>query len=297
MTRHGALVASVVLAASLLSARPVAASDDWMPEGARTPAAFVIAVGDRVLRTHRDAVRRQPASLAKLAGALVVLDADRAAPGLLAAAVRIDRAAAAAGGTRLGLDAGERVRADALLEAMLLGSANDACLALAAHVAGDAGRFVSRMNALAGALGMRDTRFVDPCGFDRPGQHTTAADLLRLARAALAEPALVAIVEEEAARIQVDGAGDGAGRALVARNTNALVGRYDGAFGLKTGFTGGAGPCLVAVARRGPHLVTVVLLGARDRWPVSVAMLDHAFEQVTGVPRIGSRTTIGEPDW
>jgi serine-type D-Ala-D-Ala carboxypeptidase (penicillin-binding protein 5/6) len=297
VTRHGALVASVVLAASLLSARPVAASDDWMPEGARTPAAFVIAVGDRVLRTHRDAVRRQPASLAKLAGALVALDADRAAPGLLAAVVRIDRAAAAAGGTRLGLVAGERVRADALLEGMLLGSANDACLALAVHVAGDVERFVARMNALAAALGMRDTRFVDPCGFDRPGQHTTAADLLRLARAALADAVLVAIVEKEAARIAVDGAGEGAGRALVARNTNALLGRYDGAFGLKTGFTGGAGPCLVAVARRGPHVVTVVLLGARDRWPVSVAMLDHAFEQATGVPRIGNRTTIGEPDW
>lgn len=144
---------------------------------------------------------------------------------------------------------------------------------------------------------MRDTRFVDPCGFDRPGQYTTAADLTRLARAALAEAALVAIVEKEVARIDVRGAGDGRERAIVVRNTNALVGRYDGAFGLKTGFTREAGRCLIATARRGPHLVTVVLLGGRDRWPVSVAMLDHAFEQLTGIPRIGSRVTIGEPDW
>ncbi len=297
MRRHGALAASVVLAASLLPARPALASEDWMPRGAQTPAAFVIAAGDRVLRAHRAQVRRQPASLAKLAGALVVLEAGRAAPALLSDVVRIDRAAATAGGTRLGLGAGERVRADELLAAMLLRSANDACLALATHVAGDAERFVARMNALAATLGMRDTRFADPCGFDRPGQHTTAADLLRLARAALADATLVAIVEKEAARISVEGATDAAGRAIVVRSTNALLGRYDGAFGLKTGFTRQAGGCLIAAARRGPYVVTAVLLGGRDRWPVSVAMLDHAFEQLTGMPRIGSPATIGEPDW
>jgi len=269
-----------------------AAAPDWLPEGAELPAAYVVASGEKLIDSRAPAVRRQPASLAKLAGALVVLEAAGMDPSIMKAAVTVSAGAAATGGTRLGLRPMDRATARDLLAAMLVGSANDACMALAEHLGG-AARFVERMNALAARLGATDTRFIDPCGFDRPGQHTTARDMLKIARAALAAPAIVGIAGQ--ADVRVVTLNDR--RALSAWNTNALVGRYDGAFGLKTGYTRQAGQCLVATARRGNLVVIVVVLGGKDRWPVTAALFDEAFSRLTGYPSVRSRSTIGEPDY
>ncbi len=127
---------------------------------------------------------RPPASLAKLISALVLLrgswDDTRV--------IRISKAAATIEGTQLGLREGEQIRAGDALTAMLLRSANDACLALAEDADGSAAAFVVRMNALAAEMGLRHTVFRTPCGLDAPGQYTTANDLLTLARAAMQRP-------------------------------------------------------------------------------------------------------------
>jgi D-alanyl-D-alanine carboxypeptidase (penicillin-binding protein 5/6) len=116
--------------------------------------------------------RRLPmASLAKMMTALLAL--ERGEPERV---VTVGRGVLAATGTRLGLKPGEQYSAGDLLAATVVRSANDACRALADDIARD---FVARMNARAAALGMRDTRFADPCGHDREGQHSTAADLAR----------------------------------------------------------------------------------------------------------------------
>ncbi len=265
---------------------------DWLPEGAELPAAYIVASGAQVIDSRAPSYRRQPASLAKLAGALVMLETARKQPATLDAIATVSKQASAANGTRLGLRAGDRVAIRDLLAAMLVRSANDACLALAEHLSGSGAKFTERMNALALRLKMADTRFADPCGFDQPGQHTTAADLLRLARAALSEPAILAIVEQDHVRVVTRNGG----RTMSARSTNALLGRYEGVFGLKTGYTRQAGPSLIAAARRGDTTVIVVILGSRQRWPVTVALLDQAFEKMTGYPSVRSRTVIGEPD-
>jgi len=264
-----------------------------LPEGTTRPAAYIVASGARILDSHAPFAKRQPASLAKLAGALVILGEFAEKPAAMQTTVTISKQAAASSGTRLGLHAGEQVTASDLLAAMLIGSANDACLALAEHIAGNSGKFVERMNTLAGRLEMTDTRFADPCGFDRPGQHTTAADMLRLALSALAEPEIAHMVEQPAVRVVTHNSK----RTLVKTNTNALLGRYSGAFGLKTGYTQQAGPCLIAAARRGSTVIIAVILGGKDRWPVTVAMLDEAFDRMSGYPRIRSHSTIGEPDY
>jgi D-alanyl-D-alanine carboxypeptidase (penicillin-binding protein 5/6) len=281
----------ISLCVALAGAPAVAA--DTLPEGAALPAAYIVASGAQVLDSHAPYLRRQPASLAKLAGALVIVSAFAEKPAAMQATVTISKRAAASRGTRLGLRAGEQVAAGDLLAAMLIGSTNDACLALAEHIAGSGEKFVQRMNALAGRLKMTDTRFIDPCGFDQPGQHTTAADMLRIAYSALAEPEILRIVGQPAVRIVTQNSG----RTLLALNTNALLGRYDGTFGLKTGYTQQAGQCLIAAARRGSTVAIVVILGGKDRWPVTVALLDAAFDRLTGYPRVRSRSTIGEPDY
>lgn len=287
MLQHAGIGLCVVLA----GAPAIAAVT--LPEGAALPAAYIVASGAQILDSHAPFARRQPASLAKLAGALIIVNAFAEKPAAMQATVTISKRAAASGGTRLGLRAGEKVATGDLLAAMLIGSANDACLALAEHIAGSSEKFVERMNALAGRLKMADTRFVDPCGFDQPGQHTTAADMLRIAYSALAEPEILRIVEQPAVRVITRNSK----RTLTAPNTNALLGRYDGSFGLKTGYTQQAGQCLIAAAQRGSKVVIVVILGGKDRWPVTVALLDEAFERLTGYPRVRARSTIGEPDY
>jgi len=221
--------------------------------------------GAQVLWAGNAARRLPPASLAKLMSALIVLER-----GKLDEAVPVSAAAARAGGARMGLRAGEKFTARDLLAAMVVRSANDACRALADHVAAD---FVALMNARAAALGLSDTRYADPCGHDRDGQYTSAADLARLAEAVAAHPEYLRLARLP--RIRVASA---AGRRFTLASTNALIGRYEGAIGLKTGYTSGAGHCLVALAERDGVRVLVVMLNSPNRWWNAVGLLDRAFE-------------------
>ena len=215
---------------------------------------------------------RAPASLAKILSALVALEAPPAGEWLT-----VSERAAAATGTRIGLRAGEKVRFQDAVAAMVVASANDACRAVAEHAAGSAAAFVVRLNRRAAELGLAGTRLVDPCGHDARGQTITARDLWRLTRAALANPEF---------RRLVAGAGPcasrpGAGRVLEAGTSNALLGRLPGADGVKTGFTPQAGKCVVVHAARDGRDVLVVLLGAPDRWWTAAALVEKAFAEAT----------------
>jgi D-alanyl-D-alanine carboxypeptidase (penicillin-binding protein 5/6) len=232
-------------------------------------AAYLVAV-DGVVRWAKAPDERRPvASLAKLLAALVLVEMPEWSPTAL---VTIGPAAAGTEGVRLGLRAGEQASAQALLEAMLVASRNDACLALAEHAAGSAAAFAARMNRRAAALGLRDSHFVQPCGLDRPGQFSSASDLLRLTQAVLADPRLVAIAALPDGVLRT-----AAGRGLPYRSSNLLLGRVDGATGLKTGTTQRAGHCLVATARRDGHEVIVVLLDAGNRWTHAAILLEEGW--------------------
>lgn len=235
----------------------------------RAGAGYVVAVNGEVRWARNADVRRQPASLTKALAAQVLLDADWQPD----AWVTIGPHAAGIEGSRLGLRRGERVQARALLEAMLVASANDACMALAEHAGGgDATTFVARMNARAAALGMSDSHFVHPCGLDQPGQYSTPNDLLRMAQAAMRVPELARIVALRDSAVRTE-----QGRALPFRTSNALLGRFDGADGLKTGQTTQAGKCVIAHVRRTGTEVFVVLLGAPDRWWTAAVLADEVF--------------------
>ncbi len=160
--------------------------------------------------------------------ALLVVEADR-----LDAVVTVDARSAAATGSRLGLRPGDRWRVADLLTAALVASANDACRALAQWHDGSEAKFVARMNRRAAALGLVRTHFVNACGHDAPGHVSSADDLARLAEVAMAQPAIAERVRHPTAQIaDADGA-----HAVTLRNRNALVGRYPGAIGVKSGFT------------------------------------------------------------
>lgn len=264
MMRRALLVAAALAAGAAATPCGAAAADPW-PGAA---AAYLVRIDGEVRWAANDTARLKPASLTKMLTA--VLAAEALDP---TTEVAVSRRAAAADGVRLGLRAGMRLPAEHLLAAALLRSANDACLALAERVAGSEAAFVARMNERAAALGLADTHFSNACGFDAPDHYASARDLARLADAALAQPRIAAIVSRESGTARTSD-----GKLFRFDNTNVLVGRVEGARGVKTGWTKAAGRCLVAAAERAGTRVLVVMLGAPDRWWDAVAMIESAFE-------------------
>lgn len=185
---------------------------------------------------------------------------------------------AAVGGAGASVDPGETWRVDDLLDAVLVRSGNDAARALAAAASdGDMEAFVARMRAAASVLGLTDVVIDEPTGLD---------DTNRLSARALATIARAALSDE---RIR-----SSAGKAVVdlpdagpQESRNLLIGDYEGATGLKTGFTDLAGYCLVASAERDGRELVAVVLGSREdpaRFDEAAALFDHAFQQLQSVP-------------
>jgi D-alanyl-D-alanine carboxypeptidase (penicillin-binding protein 5/6) len=173
----------------------------------------------------------------------------------------------------LGLRPGERLTVRALLDALMLQSANDAALALAIEISGSERAFVGLMNDRAEDLDMRDTEFFSPNGLDDRGR-STARDLLILTRAAFEEPGFKRIVSSKFRTIP---APRGAPRRV--QNRNAMLWLYPGATGVKTGFTAGAGYCLIASAERGRRQLVAIVLGDRNEaFSEAATLLDHGFE-------------------
>ena len=161
------------------------------------------------------------------------------------------------------------------LMAALIQSANDACHALADAMAGNEARFVQRMNQRAAALSLHNTHFVNACGHDSVGHYSSAQDLARLAHELIKYPLVTELSAKAAARITtLEDA-----NSYEFKSSNALIGRYPGAIGLKTGYTPKAGKCLVAYVQRGKTQVLLVLLHGKDRWWDAVDILDQAFER------------------
>ncbi len=262
-------LAPLLLALALaVPAEPAGALTDPYP--AVSAASYLVAIDGRERWGRAPGTPRPPASLTKMMTALLLLE-ERWDPSAL---VTVSRRAARETGTRLGLRAGEQLTARDALRAMLIGSANDACLALAELAAGSEGAFVERMNRRAKVMGLAATRFENPCGHDGPGQRSSARDLVVLARAALAQPEFRLTVGAASVKLSTRG-----GRAFDLPSHNPLIGRVDGVRGVKTGWTPGAGKCLVVLAERGGREVLVVLLGSPDRFWNAAGLVELAFEQ------------------
>ncbi|MET0280405.1 MAG: serine hydrolase [Steroidobacteraceae bacterium] len=250
-----AAIAALIAALPWCASGAAAQVSDHFP-GIAT--AYAVSIDGNLTWAAQPDVPRQPASLAKLLTALVLLDQRGWNPD---ADVTVSAAAAGIEGSRIGLRRGEVLRAGDLLTGMLVRSGNDACLALVEQAAGNIRAFARLMNERAAALGMGASSFVHPCGLDAAGQHTTARDLLKLAEAARRNKPIAMRAGAEAAEVRTR-----AGRQIRFRNSNALIGREPLAVGLKSGFTSQAGNCLIALAERDGHYVLVVLLDSPDRW-------------------------------
>ena len=230
-------------------------------------AAYVVVDGDtgEPLASYNADQPRPVASLAKLMTARLVLDA-----GQLEHTATVPTLQVAGDESQAGLEPGDHVSRDELLEAMLVASANDAARILAVDVAGNESRFVRTMNAEAASGGLDATHYANPTGLDDPAQHSSAADIARLARDLMQDPAFRRIVAAESTTID--------GSELPA--TNDLLGAYRGADGIKTGHTDEAGWCIAASATRDGRSIVAVVLGApteHARDDAARALLDYGF--------------------
>jgi D-alanyl-D-alanine carboxypeptidase len=235
------------------------------------PSGLLCTAEGRVLWERNADDARAMASLTKVMTAVVVL--DEASPDDMAV---VSERAARVGEAEVDLVAGQRVRVRDLLEAMLVRSANDAAFALAEHVAGTSEAFVALMNAKARELGLRTTSFANPHGLDAPGHRSSARDLAVLTLYAMKDPTFASIVREPSVTVRSP-----SGITKRYENSNRLLGSYEGATGVKTGWTNRAGYCVIASAERGGVGLVAVVLGAkseRDRFAQARTLLDWGFE-------------------
>ncbi len=206
---------------------------------------------------------RPMASTTKIMTALVTLEhAD------LSEKVTVPRTVVGTEGTSMYLEENERLSVSDLLYGLLLRSGNDAAATLAYHIGkGDIGRFTDMMNHTAKEIGMKNSCFKNPSGLPEDGHFSTAYDMALLTAYALDNPRFAGIVATKEKTV--------AGRAL--SNHNKMLRLYDGANGVKTGFTKEAGRCLVSSAERNGMTLVAVTLAAPDDWDDHTRMLDYGF--------------------
>lgn len=186
--------------------------------------------------------------------------------------VTVSKKAAQINGSRLELKENMQISLKDLLYGLMLRSGNDAAIAIAEHISGSTENFAILMNEKAKSLGMNNSHFVTPNGLDDDQHYSTAYDMAVLTNYALNNKVFTEIVGTKDTSISWNG------NPREISNTNELLGNYNGVYGVKTGFTFGAGRCLISACKRDGLDVIVVVLGAntkKDRTNDSVKILNY----------------------
>lgn len=191
------------------------------------------------------------ASTTKIMTTIIVLENTN-----LSDTVIVSKKAAGTGGSRLGLKTNDKITVNDLLMGLMLESGNDAAVALAEYVGGSIQGFANLMNKKAAELGLKNTNFVVPHGLDNEDHYTTALELAKITDYALKIEKFRNIVETKAYNVTING------YSKAIENTNELLGNLYGVYGVKTGFTNGAGRCLVTACKRDNLDIITVVLGA-----------------------------------
>lgn len=240
----------------------------WFPAPATSASAALVLdeASATVLYEHEGHRRLVPASLTKVATAMVVLDSGISldTPVVIDVDSRLMR-----GSSVMGIRPGDRFTVRDLLYGLMLPSGNDAALALGRAISGADEAFVHEMNALAERLGLHDTHFTNAHGLHNRDHYSSAYDLAMLSRYAMANPTFV----------EIAGAREWLAlgpRPVLVRNVNLFL-DYAGSDGVKTGFTNRAGRTMIASAVRDGRRIYVVLLNAPNRDADTWRLMDWAF--------------------
>ena len=221
--------------------------------------------------------RLAPASVTKVMTMLLIMEAVDSGRISMTDTVTASEAAAAKGGSQIYLKVGETMSVSDMLKSIAVSSANDCACAMAEHIAGSEEAFVAQMNQRAAELGMLDTHFVNCTGLDdgeNASEHKTSAyDIALMSRELMKNHPDI----KKFTTIWMDTVRNGT---FGLSNTNKLIRFYQGATGLKTGFTSGAGYCLSATAQRDGMELIAVVMGAdtsANRNAACKQLLDYGF--------------------
>ncbi|EXX88256.1 peptidase M15, partial [Paenibacillus darwinianus] len=270
------LLASAVSAPGGASARPSSISTN-----ARAAALIDVESG-RILYSSRGNERMKIASLTKIMTAIVAIE-----HGKLSDAVRTSRRASGKEGSSIYLKVGEEMSLQNMLYGLMLRSGNDAATAIAEHVGGSEEGFVFLMNKKAEMLGLDHTRFMNPHGLDQPDHYSSANDLAKLTAYALRNGVFRDIVKTRVKTApNPNDAWD-----YKWTNKNKMLAMYDGADGVKTGYTKQAFRCLVSSATRNGQQLAAVTLNDGDDWVDHRRLLDWGFANypLDGLAESGQR--------
>ncbi len=272
MKRAGWILALLIL----LGMVPQQAMAAELAQEAKSAVLMDVATGT-VLYEHNSHEALAPASVTKIMTMLLVMEAIDSGKIGWNDMVTASEAAAAKGGSQVYLKVGETMTVTDMLKSIAVSSANDCACAMAEHLAGSESAFVERMNARAKELGMNDTNFVNCTGLDDSPEavnhKTSAYDIALMSRELLGKHPDI----KKFTTIWMDTIRNGA---FGLSNTNKLIRFYNGATGLKTGFTSGAGYCLSASAKREDLELIAVTMGSKssaERNAACKSMLDYGF--------------------
>ena len=274
MRRIAALTIFIVTMLAMAPEEKVSAGELSESDVRAMGAVLMDAATGRVLWGKNERARLAMASTTKIMTAIVALENGDPESRVVAS-----KRAAMAPRVHMGLSVGEEFRLGDLMLALMLESSNDAAVAIAEHIAGNVEDFCALMTWKAHSIGAVDTVFETPSGLDSDNHYSTAYDMALITRYALSNPDFVKLINTRIATFR------SSQRTYSFVNKNRLLNEFDGANGVKTGFTGKAGQCFVGASRRGDmQLISVVLAsgwgdaGREQKWRDTKKILTHGFD-------------------
>ena len=259
------------------------ANEDNAPLSISSKSAILMDVGSGQILYEKNAHDKlPPASVTKVMTMLLICEALDSGKIILDDSVQISENAASMGGSQIFLEAGEVQKVDTLLKGIAVASANDGCVAMAEYIGGSVESFVDMMNAKAKELNMKDTNFVNTNGLPVDNHYTSAHDIAIMSRELLKHDVISKYLTTWMDQVVVGKKQITVGLA----NTNKLIKHYQGATGVKTGFTQQAKYCLSASAKRGDTHLVAVTLGAEtspERFKDATSLLNFGFANYESV--------------
>lgn len=257
-----ALVLSAILPTNAVSAAPSIGTN-------AKAAALIDVTSGRLLYSSNGDTPMRIASLTKIMTAIVAIEHGR-----LTDVVKTPKRAVGKEGSSIYLQLGEEMTLHNMLYGLMLRSGNDAATAIAEHVGGSEAGFVHLMNEKAAFIGLTNSSFKNPHGLDEEGHYSSANDLAKLSAYALRNQAFAEIVRTKVK--QVPNPHDSWNYAW--KNKNKMLTLYEGADGVKTGYTKKSFRCLVSSATRGGQQLAAVTINDGDDWNDHSHLLDWGFE-------------------
>ena len=259
------------------------ANEDNAPLSVSSKSAILMDVGSGQILYEKNAHDKlPPASVTKVMTMLLICEALDSGKITLDDSVQISDNAASMGGSQIFLEAGEVQKVDTLLKGIAVASANDGCVAMAEYIGGSVESFVDMMNAKAKELNMKETNFVNTNGLPVDNHYTSAHDIAIMSRELLKHDVISKYLTTWMDQVVVGKKQITVGLA----NTNKLIKHYQGATGVKTGFTQQAKYCLSASAKRGDTHLVAVTLGAEtspERFKDATSLLNFGFANYESV--------------